>query len=230
MPFLKISRSLISAIVCLPAVAALGLLVALAPVPGDEAFAASKNVGGKRTYSVGSKKHSYSSKHHGSHHRNYSHSGKHYGSSRYGYHNYRSGSTTLSTSRSGVTLGGARPLPSSKRIYYGKHHDHAKYRYGDHHRSYSYGKYPRYYVYYGHPDYQRNIVGGSLVISVNNDRTAGYADDAVSPIGADTGGNVLLEAPCEAGEYCTLRLGPYTNSPKIITLNKSGSTLGETTK
>jgi hypothetical protein len=46
--------------------------------------------------------------------------------------------------------------------------------------------------------------------------------------GAATGnasGMIVQNGRCAAGRYCTLRLGPYTSSPKIITLNDTGETI-----
>jgi hypothetical protein len=41
-------------------------------------------------------------------------------------------------------------------------------------------------------------------------------DDAPAAAGAAVGGN------CQTDAYCVVRLGPYANSPKIITLNSTG--------
>ena len=62
---------------------------------------------------------------------------------------------------------------------------------------------------------------GSLVIVVGNSATSDTAGS-----GTTGSSDIYLEnGSCAAGEYCTLRLGPYASSPKIITLNTSGKTI-----
>lgn len=239
MPFLNNSRAFLSALVCLPAAAALALLFVFAPFSGNEAWAARKNVSGKKTYSMSHKRRSYSSK------RNYSakrkftsqrkhawRNGKHRGYKNYRYKNRRTGSTSLSARRSGVILGSFNSYPASKRIRVKKHRTHhRKYRDRDYNYAYKHRNYRGYYGYYDHPRYERSLVNGSLVISINNNTE--NAEQPVEQLEAGamvSGSSVLLEGPCDVGEYCTLRLGPYSNSPKIITLNESGSMLGAETK
>ncbi len=48
--------------------------------------------------------------------------------------------------------------------------------------------------------------------------------------GATGGSTARIEGgACASDAYCTVRLGPYANSPKIITLNTSGRTITEET-
>ena len=58
---------------------------------------------------------------------------------------------------------------------------------------------------------------GSLHIVVDSTDS----DDAIDPAN-----RVVLEGgSCASDEYCTLRLGTYSNAPKIITLNETGKTI-----
>ncbi|MEM7462528.1 MAG: hypothetical protein AAF362_07570 [Pseudomonadota bacterium] len=65
----------------------------------------------------------------------------------------------------------------------------------------------------GGNDYYRDIMGGALVISSGPGYQDPYYDD---PAYATT--VPVIEGDCSPGEYCTIRLGEYFNSPKIITL------------
>lgn len=58
---------------------------------------------------------------------------------------------------------------------------------------------------------------GSVVITIDGSR-----DET-----ADTTGVIIENGRCAAGAYCTLRLGPLANSPKIITLNRSGRAIAD---
>lgn len=62
--------------------------------------------------------------------------------------------------------------------------------------------------------------GGSLVITIGSDTATDKQTDR-----QDVSGVVLENGRCAAGEYCNLRLGSYSSSPKIITLNNSGKTI-----
>lgn len=64
----------------------------------------------------------------------------------------------------------------------------------------------------GRDDYYRNIAGGALILSSGG----GYQDPYYDSAYADN--EPILESDCAEGPYCTIRLGPYLNSPKIITL------------
>lgn len=68
----------------------------------------------------------------------------------------------------------------------------------------------------GGRDYYRSIAGGALIIASGSDYQDPYYDSAY----ADT--EPQLEGDCSDGIYCTIRLGPYSNSPKIITLYDGG--------
>ncbi|MGI9400003.1 MAG: hypothetical protein ACR2O0_02005 [Rhizobiaceae bacterium] len=64
----------------------------------------------------------------------------------------------------------------------------------------------------GGRDYYRDIAGGALVITAGSSYQDPYYDATI----ADN--EPILEDDCVEGPYCTIRLGPYLNSPKIITL------------
>lgn len=100
---------------------------------------------------------------------------------------------------SGVMLGAARPGPG---IYH-VGPKHAQRRDMRHH----------------HRRYGRHRSGTALVIVV------GEGDAGAAP--GLSGSEPFLEGPCKPNTYCTMRLGPYANSPKIITLNRSGKTIAE---
>jgi hypothetical protein len=65
----------------------------------------------------------------------------------------------------------------------------------------------------------RHRAGTALVIVVGE----GGTDQAPRLSGSEP----LLEGPCKPNAYCTMRLGPYANSPKIITLNQTGRAIAE---
>lgn len=50
-----------------------------------------------------------------------------------------------------------------------------------------------------------------------------------APVMAPTMEGALLEGDCALDQFCTVRLGPYTNSPKIITLNTTDAPVGPDT-
>jgi hypothetical protein len=72
---------------------------------------------------------------------------------------------------------------------------------------------------YNHADrgynggYARNISSGALIISLGSGGSEQMDNPAASGVAPE------IEGDCDAGGYCTVRLGPYLNSPKIITLN-----------
>lgn len=73
--------------------------------------------------------------------------------------------------------------------------------------------------------------GGAKFIDVGQGaRIGGISIVAATIVGSpteaqndDIAGGATLEGACAPGEYCTVRLGPYVNSPKIITLNTAKS-------
>lgn len=71
----------------------------------------------------------------------------------------------------------------------------------------------------GHHGYGNRYGTGAAIIVVGTLASA----EAVSGGGHD--GPAQLSGACAANTYCTVRLGPYSNSPKIITLNTSGVTV-----
>lgn len=70
-------------------------------------------------------------------------------------------------------------------------------------------------VYYGpNTSYGSGSVTGNVAIVVGSQQSGGGS--YVAP------GETYLEEACKPGEYCSLRLGPGSNAPKIITFNDSG--------
>lgn len=61
--------------------------------------------------------------------------------------------------------------------------------------------------------YARDTSSGALIISLRSGNS-GQVDKL-----AASGTTPKIEGDCNAGDYCTVRLGPYPDSPKIITLN-----------
>ncbi len=64
--------------------------------------------------------------------------------------------------------------------------------------------------------------GTPLIIQVTPSGAAAVAAPEMAP----TMNGALLEGDCALDQFCTVRLGPYTNSPKIITLNTTGVAVG----
>lgn len=64
--------------------------------------------------------------------------------------------------------------------------------------------------------------GTPLIIQVGPSGAAPVAAPEMAP----TMEGALLEGECALDQFCTVRLGPYTNSPKIITLNSTGEPVG----
>ncbi|MCB1512922.1 MAG: hypothetical protein KDJ36_18660 [Hyphomicrobiaceae bacterium] len=70
-------------------------------------------------------------------------------------------------------------------------------------------------------DYRQ--AGGSVTIVVG-----GQVDEQDDNVRADNEARIEGGA-CANNAYCTIRLGPYTNSPKIITFNSSGKSVSSDT-
>ncbi len=119
-------------------------------------------------------------------------------------------SAYASSRGSGVMLasGGRVPEYSSRYRKNGHYDGHRRSaRYGG--RDYNHGRH--------HGGGSARYSGSALIISLSSSN-----DDQPVPQGYD---EPRVVGECGANSYCTVRLGPYSNSPKIITLNASGKAI-----
>jgi len=77
---------------------------------------------------------------------------------------------------------------------------------------------------------RRYLAGGPQVIDIRDvtridNRAIAVVSGVVAAQEQAEAAGARIEEACEAGTYCVVRLGPYTNSPKIITLNKTGAAI-----
>lgn len=153
----------------------------------------------------------HGARHHARH--GYRHPGRHKGRHNVRHHRhgpYAHGSAVIPQfhNGSGVVLGGTHLRPSGHSHRYRRYHPgyHARFIGGAH------GALPVYYpltVTYG-----SGSVNGDVAIVVGSQATSGggYAGP----------GETYVEQACQAGEYCSIRLGGGPDAPKIITFNDSG--------
>ena len=163
---------------------------------------------------------------------------------RHGYHarkdwrrDYRSGSARTydsplivgpDYSAAGVLLSTGRGYRDHGRKGYGyKEHGYKNHEYGGYGRDHgaSHWKYER-----GHRHHHERRAASPRILhidrtSVNNIVVGVTAGSVIAGDPVNSAGGVFLQEKCKAGAYCTLRTGPYANSPKIITVNRSGRTI-----
>ncbi len=102
---------------------------------------------------------------------------------------------------------------------YGDAHGYTRLHRQENRQAYRFNQSVRHSNNHGWRHHGGGYSGSALVISVDN-------ANADSPENY-TGNEPQVIGECGANSYCTVRLGPYNNSPKIITLNASGKAIAK---
>lgn len=160
----------------------------------------------------------------GRHHIRRGHGGKRHGHYRHYGRSHGSAIVPPHVARSGVRLGGGGVHPSG----HSRHYKPYRYssRHSGRHGGGRHGYRARFYggsgsppVYYG-PNYShgRGSIAGDVAIVIGGTQNA--APPAADDYSVQSG--PVLEEGCDAGGYCSLRLGYGPSAPKIITRNTTG--------